>query len=364
MSGYLQRNLTALIDPVTNLLRGFRDGMGNEAMVSTLSADAPGNVQYKLRQLQGQQLSQSLLPITPYIAYIGTVTTTNTSSTTVNALGANWATNQWAGYTFIDTYTGVTSAIASNTLNTLTLSTALTTTLADQFTISQQNSYPPPPIITQTPQNASNNTAATTIPNGITIYADAVIAGTDTRFSMLNASGWVLTATSNDGHGFYAVPLNTLSDISPTGCVGFYHDGPIVEIGNRHAENWQVFIDGLPITSYPTFTQAGSAYGLTRTVINLGSRKRRKFLCYGQTSGFWGIGAGALDTVEAVDFTKEIRVAVMSDSYGGQNGDSPVWPVWPGWRGVPRQLDRRGLSCRAAFDDCRTLTPNDQGLQS
>jgi hypothetical protein len=61
----------------------------------------------------------------------------------------------------------------------------------------------------------------------------------------------------------------------------------------------------------------GTSYRLCRTSLAFGSRKRRKFVCYGQTSGFYGIGIGAQDSLEPLDFSSEINFTAMTDSYGG-----------------------------------------------
>jgi len=172
--------------------------------------------------------------------------------------------------------------------------------------------------VTSLGPNASNNVqAASSIPNAVYAYADGVIAGTETRFSMLNASSWVKAATSNDGHGFWGSIPTGGTDTIATGVVAFYTDAPIVMIGNRRSEPWQVLVDGKAVTSAVYNTPSGSGYGLTGTVLSFTTRKRRKFVAYGITTGFWGVAVGPSDTLEPVDLTKEVRITCMTDSYGG-----------------------------------------------
>jgi hypothetical protein len=174
-----------------------------------------------------------------------------------------------------------------------------------------------PPTITQIGPDAGNNTQGTSIGSGVTIYAQDVVAGTDKRFSILNSTALPVVGTANNGIKFYYGPNGGSTDTAPAIVIGFYTDAPIVEIGNRRSDIWQVMVDGQLVSPTVLTANAGTSFGLTRTVLNFGSRARRKIMAYGVTSGFFGIGIGSQDTIEPMDFASEIVISHMSDSYGG-----------------------------------------------
>lgn len=171
-----------------------------------------------------------------------------------------------------------------------------------------------PPTISTLGPNGSNQQQATGIASGVLCTAQTYMAQTAT---------WPLLATTGGGIPFYQSNMGGVDTVG-IDTIGFWTDAQVVEICNRRDEYWQVLVNNELISATKTTMPTGSAYGLTRLVLTFASRLRRKFICFGQSSGYNGIGIGPQDTIETLDWAKELSFGVMSDSYGGSDGGTFV----------------------------------------
>lgn len=184
-----------------------------------------------------------------------------------------------------------------------------------------------PPVVTYAGPNLGGNIQATTITNGVLVRAENILAGTDKRFSLVSPDTFRLLATSNEGVKFY--DSDVLATNIPIRVVAFYFDGAVVEICGRSAEKWQILVDDEYVDDEALSTPPGGTFGLSRTVLTFATRRRRKFICYGEVTGIWGIGIGPTDTLEPLDFSSEISAGFMADSYG--TASSPLFTGGPFW---------------------------------
>jgi hypothetical protein len=146
--------------------------------------------------------------------------------------------------------------------------------------------------------------------------------------SSITRSGTTATATVADS-GPLAVGQVVLIE-GATGADGDFYNGVHTVLAKPLSTTFTYTMHGTPSGSASgTLTyrrtaldivgvggSAGSSYAMGRIVVTFTSRKRRKVMINISTDGFWGIGVGPQDTVEPVDFSKEIYANVLSDSYG------------------------------------------------
>lgn len=216
----------------------------------------------------------------------------------------------------------VAAALAAANTARITASTPLAR--LQRAVLARGGLYPVPSVMASPP----------TITPGATYAASAINAGVNylvgsSALGLLNAANWTLAFTYNSVNYYYP-PLSGTDGVN-IGGIGVVHDGQRLEIWGRAGDLYQILVDGQLITASSgiSITAAGG-YSPVRTLIDFGSRARRRIVIFGLFFGFAGLTVGPTDTLEPYDLSGVPFVSCLTDSYGTAPSSSfsqggPFW---------------------------------------